>query len=217
MRSLVLVLTALCLSIASPVAAAQSVMKISAEWAQDSLELPESGRANVPLIVKATMVGTSCAQEQSYTVGVKLASFSKWAGSSLVPAQATFKVPPGPIVSEQPLPEQEIVLNIAWDLEDAPRKDAMQPYVAVIRPDQVSKSGGPCLPDAKIETTDSETLRVTLPDRLFPEADVSCLDDPRQPKCATTSAPPEPTPNLGPLVVLGLIGVVAFVRRRRVA
>lgn len=215
MRRFLLASAALALLIGAPVSSAQSVMEISAEWEQESLELPESGRGDMPLILKARISNTNCAQEQSYIVEVKLASFAKWGGASLLPPTATFKVPAGPVAGEQELPDQEIELNIAWDLEQAPRTDAVQQYVALIRPDDVTKTGGPCVPDAKIETTDSEPLRVTLPDRSFPDADLSCLDDPNQPKCITTSAPPGPTPGIGPFALLTLIAMVALVRRRR--
>ncbi|HEX9816435.1 MAG TPA: hypothetical protein VGB18_05600 [Candidatus Thermoplasmatota archaeon] len=215
MRSILLLAFGLALFVALPTASAQAVMTISAEWERSTYELSENGRGDVPLIVHATIVGTNCAQEQTYTVKVKLASFSKWGGASLLPPQVTFKVPAGPIVAEQRLPDQETLLNLAWNLDDAPRKGAVQEYVAIIRGDDVTKSGGPCLPDPRYETADSEPLRVTLADRLVADPDVSCLDDPMQEKCVSTSAPPEnPVPSAGPLVLLIVIGMATIVRRR---
>lgn len=215
MRTRFLVLAAIGLLVALPSVSAQSVMRISAEWEKESLDLPESGRVDVPLIVKATISGTSCVQEQTYTVDLKLASFAKWSGASFLPTQVAFKVPQGPVVGEQRLPDQEAVLNLAWNLDDAPRKDALQDYVAIIRADEVTKSGGPCLPDPKIETKDSEPLRVVLADRLVADPNVSCLDDPAQAKCVSTSAPPDPNvPAAGPMVLLMVLLLATVVRRR---
>ena len=199
----------------APIAEAQSILRITTEWEAASVDLDDTGRADVQLHVKATVADTVCAAEQTYTVSLSPGTFPKWAGASLVPSQATFKVPAGPHPGTVTLDDQQVALDIAWDLDGAPRMDAVQAYVIQLSPDHVVRSGGPCFPDPSIETQEPGPLRVALADRPVEAEEQDCLAEPLQEKCVSTSVPPEPAAAVGPLVALLVFALATLVHRRR--
>ena len=215
LRALLLVTAGIIVLAFTPLAAAQATMKIETVWAHPEVLLPELGREDVALTVNAKVSGTNCAAEQTFTIDLTLDTFEKWAGASFIPKQVSFKVPAGPVMAEQRLEEQEAVLNIAWDVEEAPRYEAAQQYRVVIVGDEVAKSGGPCLPDVVVEDHTSEPLRIYMEDRPEIKQELPCSEDPYQPKCTTQSAEPvPPAPAAGPLVLLLILALATLVRRR---
>jgi MYXO-CTERM domain-containing protein len=215
-RTHVLLILFLAVLVVTPTVAAQGSIKIEAQWDKSGLVLPESGRADVPLIVNAKVSGTNCAAEETVGVALKLEPFMKWAGASMLPPQVTFKIPAGPTTAEQTISsEQDPLLNVAWDTEGAPRFGAQQTYVVVIRAEDVQTNGGPCLPEMRVEGTRSDPLTVQMADRPVQDEPVDCTVDPYQPSCATTSAEPAPpAPAAGPLVLLLVVALAAGIRRR---
>lgn len=190
------------------------------EWAHPEVTVPDTGRTDVDLIVKMVARDFVCAPPGPCKVSVelKLDSFAKWAGSSLEPFTATFTLPANePGVGERSYaPDEDIKLNLAWDVETAPKTGAKQVYVAQTAN---AKIEGATVPQVQPRNGKSAPLTATLPDRpveVNATAAIDCQSDPFNPACANmaTTAPAE-SPAIDTGILLASLAVFALVFRRR--
>jgi MYXO-CTERM domain-containing protein len=192
---------------------------VKLEWAHGEMTVPDTGRADMPLTATLEASGFVCTQECTVTAELKLDSFTKWAGASLEPFSVHFKIPgtqPGANPMTYPATE-EVKLNLAWDLESAPRAGAQQIYV--VKTGNMKVDGGPALPNPQAREGKSLPMTATLPDRPVEQLNatsVDCASDPFNPACANaaTTAAAE-SPGIEPALLLASVVGVAFVFRRR--
>lgn len=228
MKSRVLVIAAglvflgLVLAPTTTAQAPSTYVKAKLTWAHGEMTVPDTGRADMPLEVTLEASGFVCAPPGPCAVSVelKLDSFAKWAGSSLEPFTAHFTIPanaPGAGAATYTATE-DIKLNLAWDLETAPKTNAKQVYVVSTGAYKIEGSTAPL--NVQQQSAKSEPMTATLPDR--PETAngtsgaVDCAQDPFAPACATlqTSAPAE-SPAIDTGILLASLAVFAMVFRRR--
>ena len=205
----------------APMATAQAppnYYTVKLEWAHPDMPVPDTGRADMELAATLEATGFVCPQACKISVELKLDSFAKWAGSSLEPFTATFEIPqgqPGTTVTNYESKE-DIKLNLAWDLETAPRTGASQIYV--VSTGKYAVEGTP-ITNPSPRPAKSAPMTATLPDR---PAEVNstvapdCASDPFNPACANlaTTAPAE-SPAIDAGILLASLAVFAVVLRRR--
>lgn len=210
-----------------PTAAAQPQpkMEIAAKWASDhpEHELNKDGRDNMPITVTLKVQDFVCAQPFELSVVIVAEHFEKWAGASPENALVTFSIPaqePGTAPGKTYEWKDKTRLNFAWDLETAPRQGAVQSYF--VKPSDYKKSQsktGPCVPDPPAPALiRSSEMKVSLPDRLDDNSTIDgedCSVNPEQAKCQTSAIPVEDSPAPGVMVLLGAVGLVAYLRRRQ--
>lgn len=215
MRALFLIVAALFV-LAIPVGSAQGAkIQFVAEISDPAVDVPDTGRTDVPIVVKGTIEGTVC-QQIDFVVSLKLDSFAKWAGASLEPHDLRFTVPAGAYISPTQLPAQETALNLAWDLEAAPRKGATQDYYITI-PSAFPKNGGPCAPPPSEIGGKFGPVTATLVDRVDAPTptDNECAVDPFLPACTTSISPIVTTPGFGGPLLVAAIGALVVALRKR--
>ena len=208
----------------TPTAAAQGGNYIQAklDWEHADMTVPDTGRADMGLVTKLEASGFVCAPPDGCTITaqIQLQTFTKWAGASLEPFTATFKIPagapgPNPVIYTS---TEEIKLNLAWDLETAPRTGAKQIYVAEVGTDKYAVQGTP-VPQYQPRAAKSAPMTATLPDRpaeVNASTAVDCSMDPFNPACAnaaTTAAAESPGIDAG--ILLASLAMFAVVFRRR--
>lgn len=196
----------------------QNYYTVNLEWAHGEMVVPDTGRADMELISTLEASGFVCPQGCVVSIELKLDSFAKWAGSSLEPFTAKFNIPGGgpglnPVTYEA---TEDIKLNLAWDLETAPRTGASQVYV-VSAPS--AKIEGASSPPATYRSAKSTPMTATLPDRpaeINSTVAPDCASDPFNPACANmaTTAPAE-SPAIDTGILLASLAVFALVFRRR--
>jgi hypothetical protein len=242
MRARFLLVTALLLTglLLIPAAAAQQPnpkINAIAKWEVDhEMVLPESGRGDMGVILDVTGIDFVCVQAMKIKVNVNIdTSFPKWAGASMVPrnvptAPAQYFVfdggnpGTGTVKHATGSPNTEAKLNIAWDLESAPKKNAMQEYqikaeVKIVEQGVCSTSSPP------VNAPKSAAMVVRMPDRIDDINATSgaeiCDDNPFASGCpgATASQAANDGGNApGPdvlIILLGLVGTVGIWRRNR--
>lgn len=210
-----------------PAGAAQTQPKfeITAKWANEHAThtLKKDGRDNMGITVIAKAQDFTCAATFQYTVVVALeGSFTNWAGSSIEQGLVTLTweaQEPGNNPGKEKRWEGKTRLNFAWDLDNAPRQGAEQVYK--VKPTEYKISSdktGPCVQNPPSPTLiSSPEMIVKLPDRLDPanETGEPCDQNPDQPRCQTSAAPAADSPAPGVLILLGAMGMVAYLRRRQ--
>lgn len=213
------------LTVAAPFGTAQTEparVVFTAEFAHPSMPLPEGGRADMPVIVRGMIAGTTCAQAPTYTVTVKLDTFAKWAGASMEPFSVKFQGPspgPGPLATAS-MGEQETSLNFAWDVESAPKKGAKQDYYVIISGPEVQAENEVCQPPTSKQGGKFGPMTATLPDK--PDAanatgPADCAADPFQAACQglQTSEPANSPAFDAALLVAAVLGLGYVLRRRQ--
>ncbi len=190
------------------------------EWAHGEMTVPDTGRADMLLTVKLEAGGFVCVNQLPCEVRVelKLDSFAKWAGSSLEPFTAKFNVQNGePGANPRTYDStEEIKLNLAWDLETAPRAGAKQIYVVSTGR---YASEGAMLPAPTARPAKSLPMTAMLPDRpleVNSTTPIDCASDPFNPQCANmASTAPAESPAIDTGILLASLAVFAMVFRRR--
>lgn len=209
----------------APMATAQTGNYYTAtfEWAHGEMVVPENGRADMDLTVKLETAGFVCVSATGCQVAVELKpdSFAKWAGASLEPFTAEFSIPngapgQGPVVYDSCCGSEEIKLNLAWDLETAPRAGAKQIYV--VNTGKYTAEGA-MLPSPTSRVAKSAPMTATLPDRpveVNSTTPIDCASDPFNPQCANmASTAPAESPGIDTGILLASLAVFAMVFRRR--
>lgn len=217
--SAVFVLSGLALAPMATAQAPANYYRVTFEWAHGEMTVPDTGRADMDLEVKLEASGFVCVGQTPCRVSVelKLDSFAKWAGASLEPFTAEFEIPNGqPGANPQTYESTEdIKLNLAWDLETAPRAGAKQVYVVTANP----KMDGTTLPSPQPSASKSLPMEAMLPDRpveINSTSPVDCSSDPFNPVCATMgSTAAAESPAMDPVILLASLAVFAVVLRRR--
>jgi hypothetical protein len=228
MKTRILLITAIAfvgLAVAAPLVGAQApanYYQAKPEWAHGEMTVPDTGRADMELLVPMEASGFVCVQPEGCKIAVelKLDPFAKWAGSSLEPFTATYNIPTGQpstaVVIFQP--SEDLKLNLAWDVETAPKTGAKQDYVVTTG---AYRFEGAAVPQAQQRTGKSSVMTATLPDRpteTNATSGVDCQMDPFNPACATagTSAPAE-SPFVDTTLLLSAVVAMGLLFRRRSA
>lgn len=212
--------------LAAPLAEAQTnpQVKFFMESAHDSMPLPETGKRSHSITVKAKVKDFACSQKAVYNVDTVLKpDFPKWAGASLNPRSVKLTINQGqPGTTEATLDGQFITLEVAWDLDGRPKKDARWTYEITF--DEKSgklDSGGPCAP-TPVMVYEPTPIKVTasMPDIVENASAVpsDCSTAPDLPECQT--GPPTEEGGKSPgfdatMFILAAAGLVVVLRRRR--
>ena len=194
---------------------------VKMEWAHGEMTVPDTGRADMPLTVTLEASGFVCAPPGPcpVTVELKLDSFAKWAGASLEPFSAHFSIPatqPGANPQTYPSTE-EIKLNLAWDLEGAPRTGAKQDYV--VKTGNMKLDGATVPLGIQPRAAQTTPMGATMPDRpaeINATTAVDCQMDPFNPACANaaTTAAAE-SPGIDGAILIASVAALGYAYRRR--
>lgn len=220
-----------------PAATAQSTppkpqVFVTVKWeAEHEMVMDEGGRVDMGLIVDFVGVDFVCATAAKYKVEIGVDAFPKWAGASVVPKTVPtgtghFEFPAGQPgaqkVAAQGSGNSEAKLNIAWDVETAPRENAMHEYK--VRAAKVTLVEGTCSGSPAYDTPWSTPMVVRLPDRPDTANETVsaavCDENPFAPGCpgstptALTDGGESPGPDVL-IVLLGMVGLVGLWRRRQ--
>lgn len=202
---------------------AQGILKFTISFEHEDMSLPLDGRADMPVHVKASAENFVCLQPWKFVVDVKAHPFAKWAGASIEPPKVSFEVPQGqPGLNTKRDFTAETTLNLAWNVEDAPKRNAKQEYIlvaAAMRDDPGTTRN--CVPSFNPTYEASPPMTAALPDRTDQNqslSEVGCDIDPFQPKChATAQEVREDTAGLDTAIFLGVLALMMIGLRRRTA
>lgn len=210
----------------SSVAQTSPKFEVTATWAMNmpTHTLKKDGRDNMEITVIAKAQDFICAGTFEYSVVVAVeGSFEQWAGSSVEKDLVTLTweaQEPGNNPGKTKTWEGKTRLNIAWDLETAPRQGAKQVYK--VKPQEYKKGingkTGPCIQEPPVPSLiSSPEMVVSLPDRLEANGteEEPCDQNPDQLKCKTSVPPAEDSPAPGVMILVGALGLVAYLRRRQ--
>lgn len=188
-----------------------------------SMSLPDTGKMSRAFSVAADASGFACSKESYYSVVVLMGEFDKWAGASLNPSKARFKVSVGsPGATRTTLPPQEIRLEVAWDLESRPATGAKWTYELRFDPTSLrleTDTGGACAPEVKPRFGDAAHLTVTMADLpTDAKAAADCSVAPDLPECQFGAAEVGGGSSPGPstaLLIMGACLLAGALRTRR--
>lgn len=222
------------LLLAAPTASAQpkALITVKIKWSSehDEMTLGDNGRGDMGTTVEVFGEDFVCAQPLKFKVELDIKDIPKVFGSSMVPKLVPtgnnyFVFDQGRVgykpasAGDKPLnsPNQEGNLNMAWDLDGVPTKDANFDYV--LRGTVKSEGSGSCYPTPEFRVIESPPMKVRVPDRAEPTNEQDCLDNPALAECATT-APiiDDGGQAAGPsvlILLLGLVGAVGVWRRNQ--
>lgn len=218
-----LVSAALLLPAASAQGLPQGTLRFTISFEHDSMPIPVDGRADMPVHVKLEAENFVCAEPWKFSVDVKAHPFAKWAGASLEPPKVAFTINQGQPGLQNKVPyQQDTVLNLAWDVESAPKQNAKQDYIlvtAAVRDDPTTRRS--CAPSFREVHEASPPMTATLPDRTQDNqtvSEVGCDVDPFQARCqAAVPEAVEESAGLDTAVFLAALAVVMIRVRRRAA
>lgn len=211
----------LALALLVPLASAdqtQGELYVKASFGASELTLSDSGSGVAAVTVRAWITNTVCVQKRTYQADLRTVYADAWAGASLRPTFVRFEVPTGQDNSNRSIPAQAVSLDMRWDVDSAPERNAQSNYtveVTDVKIADVPDAQGVCQPEVSRTTREkSERLHVILPDKPVENRSAEnpsiCLENPGAPGCASTSsAPPAEKSSPGPGFVLVMAAVVA--------
>lgn len=167
--------------LATPAACAQGQPRllITVELEHGRMQLNDNGRHMMPLQVQLTAENFTCPQPLRVAASLALEYENKWAGASLEPPEARWTLgtlEPGALGRASR--HSETVLDIAWDLEGAPRHHARQNYTVVPKDVKMETLGSCVPPPGSVHVRRGPPMEAWLPDRAEPGADgpLACHD-----------------------------------------
>lgn len=215
------------LALAAPMTSAQApqnYLKCYSEWLHSEMTVPDNGKADMAVTIRCEGSGFVCTgggAPTSVKVQISLESFAKWAGSSMEPKEVTVKpdIQPGYPATGVWKAEAPTALNLAWNVEDAPKAGAKQDYVISIPSGNIKLTPSDCAPSVAKQAWKSPPMTAGLPDRpVTPTGTgVDCATDPFQAACQNltpTDVAKSPSFDVS-LLALAIMGLV-FVLRRHV-